>query len=74
MQSGYVDSTYWLLEEQNLFRKQHVSSGELFDSIQHIVDVKHCLLELDKPFKNIVASLWFCLTASKQGFMTSHTV
>ena len=48
--------------------------GNFFDSIKHIVDVKSCLLEMDKPFKNIVASLWFCLTASKQGFMTSHTV
>ncbi len=54
MQSGYVDSTYWLLEEQNSFRKQQVSSGELFDSIKHIVDVKHCLLEVHKPLGNIV--------------------
>ena len=43
-----------------------MSSGELFDSIKHIVDVKNCLLELDKPFKNIVASLWFGLTASNR--------
>ena len=71
MQSGHVDSTYWLLEEHKI---QHVSSGEHFDSIKHIVDVKKCLLEMDKPFKDIVASLWFCLTASKQGYMTSHTV
>ena len=25
---------------------------ELFDSIKHNVNVKSCLLELDKPFKN----------------------
>ena len=68
MQSGHVHSTYivtdLLLEEQIIFRKQHVSSGACFDSIKHIVDVKNCLLEVDKPFKNIVLSLWSCLTAS----------
>ena len=46
--------------------------GKFF--IKHIVDVKNCLLEVDKHFKKIVVSLWFCLTASQQGFTTSHTV
>ena len=65
----------WLLEEQKVFLGNNMSrQGNLCDSIKHIVDVKHCLLEVDKPLKNIVVSLWFCLTASKQGFMTSHTV
>ncbi len=77
MQSGHVDSTYIvtnLLLEEHKSRKQHVSSGEFCDSVKHINGVTTFLLEVDKPLRNIVVSLWCFVTASKQGFMTLHTV